>query len=88
MDVLLLPYGIAPDSPEIPPGMSVYAFKRVNFENKKAEFLEQIKQGIVKFLCCGIVDENEIISHLIVSSADTRFSVATPALNELNKICT
>jgi proteasome component ECM29 len=35
-----------------------------------------------------IFEEAEIICHLIVASADTRFSVATPALNELNKICT
>jgi proteasome component ECM29 len=49
----------------------------------------QMKKGIVKFLDCGVFDEdNEIVPHFIVASADTRFSVATPALNELNKICT
>lgn len=47
----------------------------------------QLKKGIVKFLDCGVFDESEIVPHLIVASADTRFSVATPALNELNKIC-
>jgi proteasome component ECM29 len=48
----------------------------------------QLKKGIVKFLDCGLFEEVDIVPHLIVASADTRFSVATPALNELNKICT
>lgn len=87
LDVLLIPYGITDES-DIPPGMSTYSFKRCNLDNKKAEYLETLKKGIVKFITSGVVSENEIISHLIVSSADTRFSVATPALNELNKICT
>lgn len=52
------------------------------------DFHPQMKKGIVKFLDCGVFGENEIVPHLIVGSADTRFSVATPALNELNKICT
>lgn len=47
-----------------------------------------MKKGIVKFLDCGVFIESEIVPHLIVGAADTRFSVATPALNELNKICT
>ena len=45
------------------------------------------KKGIVRFLCGGIFPELEILSLLIVASADTRFSVATPAIVELNKIC-
>jgi proteasome component ECM29 len=47
-----------------------------------------MKKGIVKFLDCGVFEDAQIVPHLIVASADTRFSVATPGLNELNKICT
>ncbi|XP_055592523.1 proteasome-associated protein ECM29 homolog isoform X3 [Uranotaenia lowii] len=85
MDVLLLPYGTTQDG-VVPPGMSNYSFKRVTSEHLKAEELEQLKKGIVRFLCGGIFPEPEILSHLIVASADTRFSVATPAIVELNKI--
>uniref|UniRef100_A0A182W1W8 TOG domain-containing protein n=1 Tax=Anopheles minimus TaxID=112268 RepID=A0A182W1W8_9DIPT len=86
MDVLLLPYGTLPDS-DVPPGMSVYSFKRVTSKPPKAEELEQLKKGIVRFLCGGIFTDQEILAHLVVASADTRFSVATPAIGELNKIC-
>ncbi|XP_062561882.1 proteasome-associated protein ECM29 homolog [Armigeres subalbatus] len=86
MDVLLLPYGTTQDG-EVPPGMSTYTFKRVTTEQLKAEELEQLKKGIVRFLCGGIFPETETLAHLIVASADTRFSVATPAIVELNKIC-
>ncbi|XP_058129433.1 proteasome-associated protein ECM29 homolog isoform X1 [Anopheles ziemanni] len=86
MDVLLLPYGTLPDS-DVPPGMSVYSFKRVTAKPPKAEELEQLKKGIVRFLCGGIFPEPDILAHLVVASADTRFSVATPAIGELNKIC-
>lgn len=40
LDVLLLPYGHI--ETEVPPGMSSFTFKRVNFENKKAEYLETV----------------------------------------------
>lgn len=86
MDVLLLPYGTTQDG-EVPPGMSTYSFKRVTSEHLKAEELENLKKGIVRFLCGGIFPETETLAHLIVASADTRFSVATPAIVELNKIC-
>lgn len=86
MDLLLLPYGTTQDG-EVPPGMSNYSFKRVTTEQLKAEELEQLKKGIVRFLCAGIFPETEMLAHLIVASADTRFSVATPAIVELNKIC-
>ncbi|XP_053690406.1 proteasome-associated protein ECM29 homolog [Sabethes cyaneus] len=86
MDLLLLPYGTIPDR-EVPPGMSSYTFKRVTSEHLKAEELEQLKKGIVRILCAGIFSETETLAHLIVASADTRFSVATPAIVELNKIC-
>ncbi|XP_058466922.1 proteasome-associated protein ECM29 homolog [Malaya genurostris] len=85
MDVLLLPYGTIQDG-EVPSGMSTYTFKRVTSEQLKAEELEQLKKGIVRLLCGGIFPEPEILTHLIVASADTRFSVATPAIVELNKI--
>jgi proteasome component ECM29 len=86
-DVLHLPYGHSNDA-EIPPGMSNYSYKRVLFEDKGAEFLENTKKGIIKFISSDIFDENEIIPHLVIASSDTRYSVSTPALNELNKICT
>ncbi|XP_050090264.1 proteasome-associated protein ECM29 homolog [Anopheles aquasalis] len=86
MDVLLLPYGTLPDS-DVPSGMSVYTFKRVTVKPPKAEELEHLKKGIVRFLCGGIFPDPEILAHLVVASADTRFSVATPAIGELNKIC-
>lgn len=84
LDVLLLPYGYV--ETEVPAGLSSFSFKRVIMENRKAEYLENVKKGIVKFFDSGIFDDNEIVAHLIVASADTRFSVATPGLNELNKI--
>lgn len=40
LDVLLLPYGFI--ETEVPQGMSSYSFKRVNLENKKAEYLENV----------------------------------------------
>lgn len=40
-DVLLLPYGHI--ETEVPPGMSSFTFKRVSFENKKAEYLENVR---------------------------------------------
>lgn len=40
LDVLLLPYGHI--ETEVPPGMSIYTFKRANLENKKAEYLENV----------------------------------------------
>lgn len=42
LDVLLLPYGHFNDT-EVPPGMSSYSLKRVTFENKSAEYLENVK---------------------------------------------
>lgn len=43
LDVLLLPYGHI--ETEVPPGMSSYTFKRVNLEDKKAEYLENVSCG-------------------------------------------
>lgn len=68
--------------------MSSYSFKRVIANNWKAEELEQLKKGICRFICADVFPENEILILLVLASADTRFSVATPAIAELSKINT
>ncbi|KAJ9587580.1 hypothetical protein L9F63_018962, partial [Diploptera punctata] len=71
----------------VPAGMSDYSFKRVTAGiTIKSDELEQIKLGIVKFLGNQIMNENDIICHLIVASADTRFTVADAAEMELKRI--
>lgn len=71
----------------VPPGLSEYAFKRVIGENPPtAEQLEQTKLGIIKFLAGGFFIDSDILIHLIVAAADTRFSVANLADSELKKI--
>lgn len=42
--------------------------------------------GIVKFLSSGVYPDAEILCHLVVASADSRFSVANSADFELRKI--
>ncbi|XP_034543139.1 proteasome adapter and scaffold protein ECM29 isoform X1 [Notolabrus celidotus] len=70
--------------PQPPPGMSVYAAKRVIGEAQwSAEQLEQCKLGIVKFIEARQVPEVETVVHLVVASSDTRHSVATAADLEL-----
>uniref|UniRef100_A0AAQ6I9H6 Ecm29 proteasome adaptor and scaffold n=1 Tax=Anabas testudineus TaxID=64144 RepID=A0AAQ6I9H6_ANATE len=70
--------------PQPPPGMSVYAAKRVIGEAQwSAEQLEQCKLGIVKFIEAKQVPEVETVIHLVVASSDTRHSVATAADLEL-----
>ncbi|XP_049900476.1 proteasome adapter and scaffold protein ECM29 [Epinephelus moara] len=70
--------------PQPPPGMSVYAAKRVIGEAQwSAEQLEQCKLGIVKFMEAKQVPEVETVVHLVVASSDTRHSVATAADLEL-----
>ncbi|KAL7736336.1 hypothetical protein ACLKA6_014807 [Drosophila palustris] len=86
-DVLLLPYGITQEQ-DVPPGLSPYSFKRVIANSWRAEELEKIKKGIVRFLCASVFTDSEIFVPLVVASADTRFSVATPAIAELSKLCT
>ncbi|XP_078050250.1 proteasome adapter and scaffold protein ECM29 isoform X2 [Augochlora pura] len=69
------------------PGLSIYAFKRVIGEKPPtAEQIEQTKLGIVKFLAGGFFRDSDILVHLIVAAADTRFSVANLADSELKKI--
>lgn len=71
----------------VPPGLSDYAFKRVIGESPPtAEQLEQIKLGIVKFLAGGFFPDTDILIHLIVAAADTRFSIANMADLELKKM--
>ncbi|XP_011343237.1 proteasome adapter and scaffold protein ECM29 isoform X2 [Ooceraea biroi] len=100
LDVLLLPYGSIGQTENqqsgqsidwsqftVPPGLSEYAFKRVIGDNPPtAEQLEQTKLGIVRFLAGGFFPEPDILVHLIVAVADTRFSITTLADVELKKI--
>uniref|UniRef100_A0A673A0I8 Ecm29 proteasome adaptor and scaffold n=1 Tax=Sphaeramia orbicularis TaxID=375764 RepID=A0A673A0I8_9TELE len=73
--------------PQPPPGMSVYAAKRVIGEAQwSAEQLEQCKLGIVKFIEAKQVPEVETVVHLVVASSDTRHSVATAADLELKNL--
>ncbi|KAK7166459.1 hypothetical protein R3I93_006281 [Phoxinus phoxinus] len=70
--------------PQPPPGMSVYAVKRVIGEAQwSPEQLEQCKLGIVKFIEAEQVPEVETVIHLVVASSDTRHGVATAADLEL-----
>ncbi|XP_023685449.2 proteasome adapter and scaffold protein ECM29 [Paramormyrops kingsleyae] len=70
--------------PQAPPGMSVYAAKRVIGEIQwSPEQLEQCKLGVVKFIEAQQVPEVETVVHLVVASSDTRHSVATAADLEL-----
>uniref|UniRef100_A0A674C9T2 Ecm29 proteasome adaptor and scaffold n=1 Tax=Salmo trutta TaxID=8032 RepID=A0A674C9T2_SALTR len=70
--------------PQPPPGMSVYAAKRVIGEAQwSPEQLEQCKLGIVRFIEAEQVPEVETVIHLVVASSDTRHGVATAADLEL-----
>uniref|UniRef100_A0A8C9VU15 Ecm29 proteasome adaptor and scaffold n=1 Tax=Scleropages formosus TaxID=113540 RepID=A0A8C9VU15_SCLFO len=70
--------------PQPPPGMSVYAAKRVIGETQwSPEQLEQCKLGVVKFIEAKQVPEVETVIHLVIASSDTRHSVATAADLEL-----
>ncbi|XP_053152364.1 proteasome adapter and scaffold protein ECM29 isoform X2 [Hemicordylus capensis] len=70
--------------PQPPPGMSLYAAKRVIGESPwTPEQLEQCKLGIVKFIEAEQVPEVEAVIHLVIASSDTRHSVATAADLEL-----
>lgn len=51
-------------------------------------YILQIKKGIVRLICSGIFNDHEIFLLLVLASSDTRFSVATPAIAELSKVCT
>ena len=91
VDFLLLPYGshpsISSDSKDksnktlnVPSGMSEHAWKRVSGESLlPAEILEKRKCSIVKFLGTGLLADMEVALPLLVSSSDTRHSVASEA---------
>lgn len=53
---------------------------------KTFAYIFQIKVGIVNFLSHGIFPDNEILLHMIVAAADTRFNVANLADMELKKV--
>ena len=40
----------------------------------------------MKFLSKGVFDDNQVVVHFVVASADTRFSVANLAESELKKL--
>ncbi|XP_034253765.1 proteasome adapter and scaffold protein ECM29 [Thrips palmi] len=97
LDMLLLPYGTTLPLPEepgdnaaqsnLPPGLCEYALKRLIGEAPmKPEDLEETKLGIVKFLASGVYPDSDVLCHLVVASADSRFSVANSADFELRKI--
>lgn len=60
---------------EVPPGMSPYSFKRVIANNWKAEELEQLKKGICRFICASVFPDADILTLLVLASADTRFDL-------------
>lgn len=71
----------------VPAGMSEYGFRRVCGEGElKAEQLEQIKLGIIRFLSGSEMADADKLCHLVVAAADTRFAVAEAADSELKKI--
>lgn len=67
--------------------MSESGFKRVTSGDvpMTPEKLEQTKLAIVKFLATGVLSNNDIICHLIIAAADTRFTVANLADAELKR---
>ena len=93
VDYLLLPYGSHPsisassDPKEkgnkglnVPAAMSEHGWKRVAGETPMpADVLEKRKCSIVKFLGAGLLPDMDIALPLIVSSSDTRHSVASEA---------
>ncbi|KAJ8933932.1 hypothetical protein NQ314_013688 [Rhamnusium bicolor] len=99
LDMILLPYSaLSPQALDndqqssnvslpVPPCMSDSSYKRVTSNNPmKPEELEEIKLGIVKFLAHGVFRSDDILIHLIVAAADTRFAVANLADMELKKV--
>lgn len=78
----------------VPAGMSPYTYKRVTsgagsdgpVVPLKPEQLEQIKLGIVRFLAGGVYSDFDVLPHMVVAAADSRFNVANLADLELKKI--
>ncbi|XP_039299836.1 proteasome adapter and scaffold protein ECM29 [Nilaparvata lugens] len=85
LDVLLMPYGWKNQTFEAPPGLSVYALKRIvsNLDFEKVP-LEKVKQSALKCVTSGMYKPEETLCHLVASSADQWSSVSTIANNELD----
>lgn len=66
--------------------MSRRGFNRLTSLEWNAEKLESLKTGVVNLLCGNIFEEKERFFLLVIASADTRFSVAAPALSESNQL--
>ncbi|XP_071952576.1 proteasome adapter and scaffold protein ECM29-like [Antedon mediterranea] len=64
----------------VPPGLSVNSLKKVIGDRiPDGQDIELRKVGIVKFLSADILPEKDVICHLIVATADTRYKVVTGA---------
>ncbi|XP_052750867.1 proteasome-associated protein ECM29 homolog [Galleria mellonella] len=90
-DVLLLPYRALPNAGEsdfqVPPGMSMRTYKRIVDKNQlNPNQLEEMKLSIVNFISKDIFNNNDILLTLIVSAADSRFSVANHANSPLIRV--
>ncbi|XP_046688710.1 proteasome adapter and scaffold protein ECM29-like [Homalodisca vitripennis] len=89
LDVLLMPYGWA-TMPPVPPGLSEYTYKKILTDlgsSQSADYLEQLKLGIIKFLSNdALSDGEETLCPLIVGAADARFAVTNAAELQLRKI--
>ncbi|XP_046403565.1 proteasome adapter and scaffold protein ECM29-like [Ischnura elegans] len=84
------PSNAQPNPPAIaypPPGMSEYSLRRVTGENTfSKEELEKIKLGILTFLSSGVLPVEDIVSHLIVGSADPAEAVSQSACFVLTNV--
>ncbi|KAG8312450.1 hypothetical protein J6590_023058 [Homalodisca vitripennis] len=88
LDVLLMPYGWA-TMPPVPPGLSEYTYKKILTDlgsSQSADYLEQLKLGIIKFLSNDALSDGETLCPLIVGAADARFAVTNAAELQLRKI--
>ena len=91
LDYLLLPYGSHPSissepkekgskTLNVPAAMSEHAWKRVAGDTVlPSEVLEKRKCSIVKFLGTGLLPDMDIALPLLISTSDSRHSVATEA---------
>ena len=77
---------LKPEQLELVSSTRCFLSKKCFYLEKCVLFVEQIKLGIVKFIAQEIFPNEEILVHLIVAAADTRFSVANLADMELKKV--
>ncbi|KAK3880878.1 hypothetical protein Pcinc_014654 [Petrolisthes cinctipes] len=76
-----------PPVPGVPPGMSIYTFKRVTGDAPlKPEDLEKLKVSVIKFLSSDVLPPSSVALPLIIGAADTRFSVANAGDLQLRRI--